>query len=80
LAAPGGAVHADWKITARTGDTSIVEYFKGALTRTDSTPAYTTSLDFDHRRNVDWRIDLRQYVVVEWPREYESDSLGGNHD
>jgi hypothetical protein len=29
MAAPGTALNADWKIVTRTGDTSIVEYFKG---------------------------------------------------
>ena len=81
LAAPGTALNADWKIVTRTGDTSIVEYFKGALVRADSPPAFTSVSDFDHRRNVNWRNDLRQYVVFEWPPEHQSDSSvgAGNH-
>ena len=74
MAAPGTSLNADWKIVTRTGDASIVEYFKGALMRADSAPGYTSVSDFDHRRNVNWRNDLRQYVVVEWPPEYQSDS------
>ena len=41
------ALCADWKIVTRTGDSSETEFFKGALMRTDSLPAYTTALDFD---------------------------------
>ena len=77
LAAPGTALNADWKIVTRTGDTSIVEYFKGALVRADSPPAFTSVSDFDHRRNVNWRNDLRQYVVFEWSPEPQSDSSSG---
>jgi len=77
LAAPGTALNADWKIVTRTGDTSIVEYFKGALVRADSLPAFTSVSDFDHRRNVNWRNDLRQYVVVEWSPEPQRDSSSG---
>ena len=57
MAAPGTALNADWKIVTRTGDTSIAEYFKGALVRADSPPAFTSVSDFDHRRNVNWRIE-----------------------
>ena len=77
IAAPGTALHADWKIVTRTGDYSIVEYFKGALIRADSPPAYTSVSDFDHRRNVNWRNDLQQYLVVEWSPEPQSDSSSG---
>ena len=77
MAAPGTALNADWKIVTRTGDTSIVEYFKGALVRADSPPAFTSVSDFDHRRNVNWRNDLRQYVVVEWSPEPQRDSSSG---
>ena len=42
--------------------------------RTDSSPGYTSVLDFDHRRQVTWRNDLRQYVVVELRPEYQGDS------
>jgi hypothetical protein len=76
MAAPGTVLHADWKIVTRTGETSAVEYFKDSLMRTDSPPIYTV-LDFDHRRQVNWRNDLRQYVVVEWPPEYQRDSSSG---
>jgi hypothetical protein len=77
MAALGTALHADWKIVTRTGDTSVVEYFKGSLTRADSPPAYTSVSDFDHRRTVNWRNDLRQYIVVEWPPEHQSDTASG---
>ena len=76
MAALGSALRADWKIVTRTGDSSVVEYFKGALMRTDSSPAYTSVLDLDHRRQVSWRSDLRQYVLVESLPEYKSDSSG----
>jgi hypothetical protein len=76
IPALGNALHADWKIVTRTGDSSVVEYFKGTLMRTDSSPAYTSVLDLDHRRQVTWRSDLRQYVIVESPPEYKSDSSG----
>ena len=77
MVAPGTALQADWKIVTRTGDTSIVEYFKGALMRADSPPAYTSVSDFDHHRTVNWRNDLRQYMVVEWPPEHQSDTASG---
>ena len=73
----GDRLYADWKIVTRTGDSSVTEFFKGALMRTDSLPAYTTVLDFDHRRQVNWRSDLRQYVIVGWPPEYRNDSSSG---
>jgi hypothetical protein len=34
-------------------------------------------VDFDHRRQVSWRSDLRQYVIVEWPPQYQSNSSSG---
>jgi hypothetical protein len=58
---------ADWKIVTRTGDSTLTEYFRGSLKRADSSPTYTTVMDFDHRRQVNWRSDLRQYEIVEWP-------------
>jgi hypothetical protein len=67
------ALFADWKIVTRTGNSSVTEYFKGALIRTDPLPAYATVMDFDHRRQVNWRSDLRQYTIVEWPAEYKRD-------
>src|SRR5215468_11243364 len=70
----GSALHADWKIVTRTGDRSVTEFFKGALMRTDSLPAYTSVLDFDRRRQVNWRSDLRQYAIVEWPPEVQPNS------
>jgi hypothetical protein len=73
----GGVLYADWKIVTRTGDSSATEFFKDALMRTDSSPAYTSVLDFDHRRQVIWRSDLRQYAIVEWPPQYQSDSSPG---
>jgi hypothetical protein len=71
----GGVLYADWRMVTRIGDSSVTEFFKGALMRTDSSPAYTTVLDFDHRRRLHWRSDLRQYAIVEWPPQYQSDSL-----
>ena len=35
---------------------------------------YTTVLDFEHRRQVNWRNDLRQYEIVEWPPEVRLNS------
>ncbi|HEY1341307.1 MAG TPA: hypothetical protein VGF59_27545 [Bryobacteraceae bacterium] len=64
---------ADWKIVTRTGGATMTEYFKGSLTRKDSSPVYTTVLDFEHRRQVNWRNDLRQYEIVEWPPEVRTD-------
>jgi hypothetical protein len=46
IAALGTALHADWKIVTRTGDTSVVEYFKSAPMRTDSLPVYTSAFGF----------------------------------
>ena len=68
---------ADWKIVTRTGDSTLTEYFKGSLSRTDSSPAYTTVMDSEHRRQVNWRNDLRQYEIVEWPPAVEPNSLPG---
>ena len=68
---------ADWKIVTRTGDSALTEYFKGSLMRTDSSPAYTTVIDFEHRRQVNWRNDLRQYELVEWPPSVQPNSLPG---
>ena len=73
----GSVLYADWRIVTRTGDSSVTEFFKGALRRTDSLPSYTTVLDFDHRRQINWRSDLRQYAIVEWPAQYQSDSSPG---
>jgi hypothetical protein len=60
---------ADWKIVTRTGDHTTTEYFKGSLTRTDPSPSYTTVQDFDRRRQVNWRSELRQYQIVDWPSD-----------
>jgi hypothetical protein len=68
---------ADWKIVTRTGDSTLTEYFKGSLRRTDSSPTYTTVMDSEHRRQVNWRNDLRQYEIVEWPPEVQPKSLPG---
>jgi hypothetical protein len=73
----GSVLYADWKIITRTSDRKVAEFFKGALTRRDSLPAYTTVLDFDNRRQVNWRSDLRQYEIVEWPPQQPSDSPSG---
>ena len=67
---------ADWKIVTRTGASTLTEYFKGSLTRTDSSPAYTTVIDWEHRRQVNWRNDLRQYEIVEWPPEIRPNASG----
>lgn len=56
---------ADWKIVTRTGSNTVTEYFKGSLMRTDASPAYTNVLDFEHRRQVSGRTDLRQYQTID---------------
>jgi hypothetical protein len=61
----------DWKTVTRTGDTTLTEYFKGSFKRVDSSPTYTTVMDFDHRRQVNWRSDLRQYEIIEWPPDIQ---------
>jgi hypothetical protein len=73
----GSVLHADWKIVTKTGDSVVAEFFKGALRRTDSSPADTEVLDFEHRSQVNWRSDLRQYVVIEWPPVLRNDSSPG---
>ena len=73
----GSVIYADWKIITRTSDRNVAEFFKGALMRRDFLPAYTTVLDFDNRRQVNWRSDLRQYEIVEWPPQQPSDSPSG---
>jgi hypothetical protein len=70
-------LYGDWKIVTRTGSSSMTEFFKGSLIRTDSSPAYVTVMDINHRRQVNWRTDLRQYVIVEWPPAYQSDLSSG---
>ena len=70
----GTVLYGDWKIVTRTDNSSVTEFFKGALIRQDYLPAYTSVLDFDHRRQANWWSDLRQYVIVEWSPEYQSDS------
>ena len=68
---------ADWKIVTRTGHTILTEYYKGSLMRTDSSPVYTTVLDFEHRSQVNWRNDLRQFEIVDWPPDVrQPDSAG----
>jgi hypothetical protein len=67
---------ADWKIVTRTGGNTLTEYFKGSLLRTDFSPVYTAVLDFEHRRNVNWRNDLRQYEIVEWPPAIQPKASG----
>ena len=63
----------DWKIVTTTGNNTVTEFFKGTLVRTDSSPEYATVIDYDHRRQVVWRTDLRQYAIVEWPPGSPSD-------
>ncbi len=65
---------ADWKIVTKTGSKTVTEFFKGELMRTDSSPVYSTVLDFGHRRQVTWRSDLRQYTVLEWPPQRAKNS------
>lgn len=65
---------ADWKIVTRTGNTTLTEYFKGSLMRTDPSPAYTSVMDFDRRSQVNWRSDLREYETVEWPPDVRPNS------
>ena len=67
----------DWKIVTRTGDSTLTEYFKGPLRRMDSSPASTTVIDSEHRRQVNWRNDLRQYEIVEWPPTVQPNLLPG---
>ncbi len=74
----GSLLHADWKVVTRIRDNTVKEYFKGALMRTDSSPVSTQVIDFDHRSQVNWRSDLRQYVIVEWPLQVpHDDSMPG---
>jgi hypothetical protein len=74
---PASRLYADWKIVTRTGDRTVTEFFKGALMRTDPAPNYTTVSDFEQRRQVNWRTDLGQYSVVEWPPEALRESASG---
>jgi hypothetical protein len=67
LATMGGVLRADWKIVTRTGGETVTEYFKGAFERRDFGPSYATVLDPNHRSQVMWRSDLRQYMVAEFP-------------
>ena len=32
-------------------------------------------MDSEHRRHVNWRNDLQQYEIVEWPPEVQPNSL-----
>ena len=45
----GSVLYGDWKTVTRIGNSSVTEFFKGALIRQDYLPAYTSVLDFDHR-------------------------------
>jgi hypothetical protein len=65
---------ADWRIVTKTGDSTLTEYFKGTLMRVDSSPTYTTVMDVDRRRQVNWRSDLHQYEIVEWPPDVQPNS------
>jgi hypothetical protein len=48
------------------------------LKRIDPSPVYTTALDRAGRRQFNWRSDLRQYEIMEWPPEVRpSDSPSG---
>lgn len=58
---------ADWKIVTINDGHTTTEYYKGASLRTDASPVYTTVADFDHRKQITWRTDLRQYTVLDWP-------------
>jgi hypothetical protein len=66
----------DWKIVTRTTGGTLTEYFKGSVVRTDSSPVYTSVLDFEQRRQINWRSDLRQYEIIEWPPELPPKASG----
>jgi hypothetical protein len=51
--------------------------YQGALEHKDSLPVYTAVLDWDRRRQVNWRSDLRQYANIEWPPAPIDDSPSG---
>ena len=63
----GGVLRADWKIVTRAGGETVTEYFKGRLERRDFGSSYATVSDPDHRSQITWRSDLRQYMVTEFP-------------
>jgi hypothetical protein len=69
----GNILHGDWKIVTKSARGTMTEYFKGSLVRTDVTPAYATVLDYGRRSQINWRSDLREYAVVEWPPEPPKD-------
>ena len=73
MAVLGSVLRADWKIVTRTGSGTVTEYFKGPLQRRDFGSGYTTVLDLDHRSQINWRSDLRQYMVAEWPPDVRPD-------
>jgi hypothetical protein len=58
---------ADWKIVTIYDGHTATEYYKGPSLRTDVSRVYTTVADFDHRKQITWRTDLRQYTVLDWP-------------
>ena len=58
---------ADWKIVTTNDGHTTTEYYKGASLRTDASTVYTTVADFEHRKQITWRNDLRQYTVLDWP-------------
>jgi len=76
LVAMPALMGADWKVVTRNGDTSFTEYFKRSLKRTDLSAVYTTVLDFEHRSQVNWRNDLRQYEIIDWPPEVRPEPSG----
>lgn len=73
MAALGGSLRADWKITtvskSAVGDSIETEYYKGKLKRTDGYDSrtgkarYVGVLDFQNRRLTVWDLDSHQYAV-----------------
>ena len=66
----------DWKIVTRTDGETVTEYFSGSLMRTDYSFGYTSVLDFERRREVSWRNDLRQYQRDDLPPEVRPNASG----
>jgi hypothetical protein len=87
MAASGGYLRADWKITTRTmvdGHQSIqTEYFKGGLRRTDqSDPGtgrlrFVTVLDLEQFRHIAWDVDSREYVFTRLHRSHSAMAATG---
>jgi hypothetical protein len=72
-----GPLRADWKIVTRTASGRSTEYWKGSRVRQEPVPGYITVLDYGGRRQVNWRSDLRQYAIVEWPVQPPTNAANG---